>query len=125
MPPIELSHGELLDRQTILELKRARAPQEALPAVVAALGHVRAALAGTDVAALQGHVDELRAVNARLWDLEDEVRRLLADDAPPGREFTRAAAEIPALNDRRAAAKRAIDRALGHAAPEVKVHPAA
>ena len=127
MPRIELSHGELLDRQTILELKRARVPDRDLPAVDASLAHVREALAGTDIAAVQGHVDELRGVNLRLWHLEDEVRGLLArGDVTASRaaceEFARAASRVPVLNGQRAAAKRAIDAALGHEAHEVKFH---
>jgi hypothetical protein len=121
MPLIELSHGELVDRQTILEIKKERAPGVA--AVAAALAHVRDALAGTDLLGVETHVAELRRINLRLWDLEDEVRGMLAA-GHVGVEYARTAAEIPALNDLRAAAKRAIDRALGHAAHEVKVHRA-
>lgn len=123
MPSIELSHGELVDRQTILEIKKSAAPPQHLPAVAASLAHVRAALAGTDLGPVESHVHALRVVNAQLWDLEDEVRRLLArDDGGADLEFARTAARIPELNARRAAAKRAIDSALGHEAYEVKVH---
>lgn len=122
MPLVELSPGELLDRQTILELKASRVPRPKLAPVHAALAHVRAALAGVDCGRVEGSTEGLRVVNAQLWDAEDEVRAQLARGAAGAEAFARVAAQVPVLNDRRAGLKREIDAALGYAATQEVKH---
>ncbi len=123
MPLLEVSPGELFDKLTILQIKLARVPPDRQDTVREALRNVREALAGVDETTkpneLTEAIDELRATNEQLWDLEDCVRDLLARD-DRGPRFVDAAAAVPVLNDRRAAAKREIDRVLKYAAPEVK-----
>lgn len=129
MPLLDVSPGELADRQSILELKLGHAAcprkrqvvQRQLEQVDAALQHVPLHL-------VEAHVVRLRQANARLWGLEDRVRALLPGlDAQAARdEFVEVAADIPRSNDLRAECKARIDAALGHAAPEVKIYaPAA
>jgi cob(I)alamin adenosyltransferase len=128
--------GELLDRITILELKRAARPGD--PGVTALLDGLRAVAVGMDLRACVQDLDALRAINEALWEAEDRVRELLAavsddlaavsDDlaaaaGPPVLEFARVAAAIPRLNDRRAALKRRLDAALRPGEPsEPKVY---
>lgn len=128
MPFLEVSPGELVDRMTILELKLRHVPMNRLAPVREAYGAVLEGVRALQQAIqtdstrteVQRHVEELRATNGRLWALEDRVRKLLAA-RDTGPEFVEVAAAVPALNDRRAAAKRAIDELLGQdALAEIK-----
>ena len=77
-PSVPVSWGELIDKITILEIKteRLRAPAALANAAheLALLLDVLAELpdAPPGLAALR---DELAAVNRRLWDIEDDIRR--------------------------------------------------
>ena len=77
---VPISPGELIDKIAILEIKRARIVDEVKRAnVVRELGLLRAA---RDAAvrrsdALDRLAEELYSVNAKLWDIEDAIRRLI------------------------------------------------
>lgn len=120
-PHIPVSWGELIDKITILAIKRDRLTDAGALANVAAehdaLGVIaQAAMARADVAPL---VERLSAVNATLWDVEDAIR---AEEAAArfGAEFIRLARAVYRRNDERAALKRAINDALGSALVEEK-----
>lgn len=128
MPPapirIEISPGELIDRLTILELKW---EQIAHPESRAAVRREYEALRvlherfHADSAELDRWVADLRAVNRRIWEVEDAVRRCeAAGDFGPA--FVEAARTVYRENDRRAALKRAINDHLGSPLQEVKSH---
>lgn len=116
---IEVSVGELVDKLTILELKRERIREPDKLAnieaeyvlLVRALDAVRAALAPFD--------DELRAVNARLWEIEDEIRdcERRGDFGP---RFIELARSVYRTNDRRSALKREINALSGSTLVEEK-----
>ena len=110
-----ISHGELIDKITILEIK---SEQIADPAKLA---NVRKELdlldavwrsdaaAAVDIAAERAR---LKAVNQRLWDIEDRIRlkeKAQAFDA----EFIELARAVYFQNDDRAAIKREINLKLG------------
>ncbi|HSU39206.1 MAG TPA: hypothetical protein VLJ38_06555, partial [Polyangiaceae bacterium] len=117
---IKVGPGELVDRLTILELKRDRIndplkvarAREQLGAVTDAL-RAEPGLADRRVRELVTmHAEELRSVNASLWDIEARLRA--CEDA--GRfdvEFVELARSVYRLNDRRAAAKARIDALCG------------
>jgi hypothetical protein len=109
-----VSPGEFLDKQTILELKLARFTDPEQQANVRReldllrLEWAASRFAAADVAA---RVEELRGVNAELWDIEDRIRgkeKARAFDE----EFVELARAVYLTNDRRAAIKRAINVAL-------------
>ena len=63
-------------------------------------------------AALNDLVEELTAINAALWQIEDDIRDCeRAGDFGP--RFIELARSVYKTNDRRAAVKRAINEALG------------
>ncbi|WP_386071038.1 DUF6165 family protein [Tahibacter sp. UC22_41] len=110
-----ISHGELIDKITILEIK---SEQIADPAKLA---NVRKELdlllavwrddaaAAVDIAAERAR---LKAVNQVLWDIEDRIRlkeKAQAFDA----EFVELARAVYFQNDDRAAIKREINLKLG------------
>ncbi|MES3001647.1 MAG: DUF6165 family protein [Pseudomonadota bacterium] len=124
---IPVSPAELLDKKTILEVKRERI---VAPDKLANVKHELDLLTGiaqrmlaqvdpsTGVAELEA---QLLQVNSEIWDLENTVRACeSARDF--GDEFVRTARNIYASNDRRAAIKRQINLALGAVLVEEKEH---
>ncbi len=120
MAPV--SWGELIDKITILEIKAARIEDAAklvnVKRELDALSAIRddALPEGADIHAPTA---ELRAVNEKLWDIEDDIReKERAQDF--GAEFIELARAVYRTNDRRAALKRQINEALGSELVEEK-----
>ena len=117
-----ISPGELIDKLTILEIKAERI-QDA-----AKLANVRHELklleetwrkSGHDQRVIQTQWDELRRINAELWDIEDLIReeeRAQRFEA----EFIRLARAVYVTNDARARVKREINTQLGSKIVEEK-----
>lgn len=112
---IRISPGEVLDRLTILEIKSERMTDPAkLANVRHELDELAAAVARTvpqtpEIKALH---DELKDINAKLWDIEDDIRDCeRARDF--GEKFVALARAVYHTNDSRAAVKRKINDALG------------
>jgi Family of unknown function (DUF6165) len=114
-PRVPISWGELIDKITILEIKMERLR---VPAARANAAHELGLLldvlteladAPTGLAALH---DELAAVNRRLWDIEDAIRRKEAS-ATFDAGFIELARAVYRCNDERSRIKRAISELLG------------
>ena len=120
---ILISAGELVDRITILRIKRARISDPAKTRrVQEELNRLEPLLADLpDTPGLDALTGRLHALNAELWDIEDAKRRCEAeqrfDDA-----FVDLARRVYLRNDDRAALKRAIDVLTGSEPGEVKSH---
>jgi hypothetical protein len=108
----QISVGEWIDKLTILEIKLAEIlERDKLDNVRREYEVLRAAappelLSGEEIARLRAR---LKAVNAELWRIEDEIRlkeRARAFDE----EFIALARAVYVTNDRRAALKREINR---------------
>jgi len=119
---VPVSFGELLDKIAILQIKSERMSDPAkLANVRKELGALNATwgqhpAAATDIAALRA---DLKAVNERLWVIEDDIRlkeKAQAFDA----EFVRLARAVYFENDERARIKKDINLALGSAYVEEK-----
>jgi hypothetical protein len=121
---IEISPGELFDRLTILEIKLERivAPekQARLKEEYESLSRLRAGVETPEIAAF---VTELKAVNAALWRIEDEIREHERRQ-DFGAAFVELARAVYLNNDRRAALKRQIDLLLGSTLTEEKSYTA-
>jgi hypothetical protein len=119
---VPVSFGELLDKIAILQIKSERMSD---PAKLANVRKELAALestwmahpaAGGDIVRLRA---ELKAVNERLWEIEDDIRN--EERAQRfGEEFIRLARAVYFENDERARIKREINVALGSAYVEEK-----
>ena len=119
---VPVSFGELLDKIAILQIKSERMTD---PAKLANVRNELSALertwmqhpaAGGDITQLRA---QLKAVNERLWVIEDDIRikeKAQAFDA----EFVRLARSVYFENDERARVKKAINLALGSAYVEEK-----
>ena len=120
-PRVPVSWGELIDKITILRIKRARIRNNEAQANVARELSLLDRVAGglveeEDLAPL---VHQLQEVNEDLWDIEDAIRgREAARDF--GHRFVQLARSVYQKNDRRAAIKREINRRLGSALVEEK-----
>lgn len=111
-----VSTGELFDRLTILEIKRARIRDGERRANVShelqAVGEVVRSLG--EVPLVSGQLRQLRLVNSQLWDAESNLRaweRMREFDAG----FVADARAVYTLNDRRSELKRSISVAMGSA----------
>jgi hypothetical protein len=120
-PAVPVSWGELLDKLTILDIKRERiARAEALAHVERERALLAAAAAEVmQVDGLAGLIAKLRRVNATLWDVEDALREQEAE-AQFGPGFVALARSVYKTNDERAAIKRHINALLGSALVEEK-----
>ncbi len=119
---VPVSHGELIDKITILEIKAARITD------ATKLANVRTELellnatwkadpaASTDISVERA---KLRQVNETLWDIEDRIRVKEKAQAFDG-EFIELARAVYFRNDERAAFKREINEKLGSLLVEEK-----
>jgi hypothetical protein len=117
-----VSYGELLDKIAILQIKSERMAD---PAKLANVRNELSALEQTwmahpaaveDIAALRAR---LKAVNERLWVIEDDIRiKEKAQEFDAG--FIRLARSVYVENDERARIKKDINLALGSAYVEEK-----
>jgi hypothetical protein len=122
---IEVAPGELIDKLTILEIKRARIEDAQKRANVETefnvLDTVRRGLPQSPE--LDRLTDALRAVNLTLWDIEDQIRdcERRHDFGPV---FIELARSVYKTNDRRAELKRQINERLGSRLMEEKSYHA-
>jgi hypothetical protein len=121
---LPVPYGEIVDRLVILALKVERADDPARAAQARALREAWAAgwvAAGLPAVERLDEWPELVAVNAELWDVEDQLR-ILESEGRFDAGFVALARRVYRANDRRAALKAAIDRRLGSALTEPKVY---
>lgn len=113
-PTVPVSWGELLDKISILEIKRERIVRADARAnvmnehrLLSEFGNM--ALRSDGIAPLYA---TLKAVNEDLWEIEDAIREQEAAGTF-GAEFVHLARAVYHKNDERAAIKRAINLQLG------------
>ncbi len=115
VPHVPVSWGELIDKITILEIKRVRLTgHEALANVgheLAALNGIASPVLGEDQTA-RDLMAQLKAVNEILWDIEDRIRGKEAAGAFDA-EFVELARSVYRRNDERAALKKRLNLQLG------------
>jgi hypothetical protein len=119
---VPISPGELVDKITILEIKAARITDAAKVANVrtelALLQDTwkASAYASHDIAKQWA---ALRAINEKLWDIEDDIRDM-ERSRTFDKEFIQLARAVYVTNDERAAVKRDINTRLGSKIVEEK-----
>lgn len=123
---IPVSWGELFDKLTILEIKRARIEDpEKLNNIEKELTALSKISLGAENAGpeLDGLIGELRKINERLWDIEDDIRACeRARDFSA--HFVELARSVYRTNDQRAELKMQINRLLGSELVEEKSYQA-
>jgi hypothetical protein len=119
---VPISPGELIDKITILEIKSARiADEQKLHNVRTELSLLTDTWKASPFSSTDISEDwaGLREVNARLWDIEDDIRDKERAGAFDER-FIELARAVYFTNDERAAIKRRINTRLGSTLVEEK-----
>jgi hypothetical protein len=116
---IPVAAGDLVDRITILEIKQQQFHGQALKHVTQELELLVSICQQADPSFRPGLRDELKAVNAELWNVEEAIRRC-EKDGNFGQGFVQLARSVYTLNDRRAELKRAINLESGSQLVEEK-----
>jgi len=118
----EISAGELFDKITILEIKKAKiSKKEKLIEINKELSSLNESVKKfiPDQSSISKYINDLKNINLKLWDIEDEKR-----DAEKNKKFDKnfieLARNVYKFNDARAKIKLAINTSLGSNIKEVK-----
>ena len=118
----EISAGELIDKITILEIKKEKiSNKEKLIEVNKELLSLNETLKKSigDDSKILSFKNDLKNINLKLWDIEDG-KRLAEKNSQFDEKFIELARSVYKLNDERAKIKLAINNALGSNIKEVK-----
>ena len=124
VPLIPVSWGEVFDKLSILDIKREKLADPKQKAnVEREYALIQPALAPINQgdSQLQYFVNQLRDINAKLWDIENGKRQCERDQRFDAL-FIQLARQVYLLNDLRAALKKAINAHLGSEIVEEKCH---
>tara|TARA_B110000902_G_C13731359_1_gene369100 strand:- start:13 stop:408 length:396 start_codon:yes stop_codon:yes gene_type:complete len=120
----EISAGELIDKITILEIKKIKiSDKEKLADVDKELSSLHYTMQKyiPDENKIIKFKNNLRDINTKLWDLENS-KRAAERKGEFGDKFIDDARKVYKLNDERAKAKLSINNTLGSNIKEVKSH---
>jgi predicted nuclease with TOPRIM domain len=120
----EISAGELIDKITILEIKKTRISDAIkLKDVEKELSSLNSTFKNKipDVSKIQTLINNLKSVNLKLWDIENE-KRLAEKNKDFGKIFIELARNVYKNNDERAQIKLEINNILGSNIKEIKSH---
>ena len=120
----EISAGELIDKITILEIKKSRiANEEKLQEVDKELISLNDTMNKVIVekSKISKYQDQLKDINLKLWDIEDGKRKAEKDN-DFGPNFIKLSRNVYKYNDERAKIKLKINQILGSNIKEVKSH---
>ena len=118
----EISAGELFDKITILEIKKAKiSNKEKLNDIERELSSLNETVKKfiPDHSNISKYIDDLKNINLRLWDIEDG-KRAAEKNKDFGDKFIKLARNVYKFNDERAKIKLAINTLLGSNIKEVK-----
>ena len=118
----EISAGELIDKITILEIKKEKiSNKEKLKEVEKELASLNKTLRNSinDKNKILGFKRDLKNINLKLWDIEDGKRSAEKNNQFDDK-FIQLARNVYKFNDERAKIKLAINNALGSNIKEVK-----
>tara|TARA_B100000963_G_C22220173_1_gene491223 strand:- start:163 stop:558 length:396 start_codon:yes stop_codon:yes gene_type:complete len=118
----EISAGELFDKITILEIKKAKiSNKEKLNDIEKELLSLNETVKKyiPNQSSISKYVNDLRNINLKLWDIEDG-KRDAEKNKDFGEKFIELARNVYKFNDERAKIKLAINNSLGSNIKEVK-----
>ncbi len=117
----EISLGELADKLTILEIKLKKIEDKESINIInkeyQSLNNID--LKGIDLKKYKALFNELKSVNEKLWDIENE-KRLLEKNSHFEDKFIQVSRNVHFMNDKRAKIKKEINRTFGSNIEEVK-----
>ena len=118
----EISAGELIDKITILEIKKIKiSNKEKLNDIEKELSSLNGTMKKSipDQNLIKDLIVKLKEINLKLWDIEDG-KRTAEKENNFGEKFIELARNVYKFNDERAKIKLAINNALGSNIKEVK-----
>ena len=118
----EISAGELIDKITILEIKKIKiVNKEKLNNIEKELSSLNNTMKKfiSDKSKINNLINELKEINLKLWDIEDG-KRAAEKNNDFGDQFIELARNVYKFNDKRAKIKLAINNTLGSNIKEVK-----
>ena len=118
----EVSAGELIDKITILEIKKEKIKnQEKLKEIIKELSSLSSTMVELipDVSKVEKLKHNLKEINLKLWDIEDG-KRSAEKNKDFGEKFINLARNVYKFNDERAKIKLSINNILGSNIKEVK-----
>ena len=117
----EISLGELADKITILEIKMKKiVDKESLQILKKEYQSLKAIdLKDLDLDQYKSLFDELKSINRKLWDIENE-KRLCEKKSDFGEKFIKVSRDVHFMNDNRAKVKSKINKIFGSSIEEVK-----
>ena len=120
----EISAGELIDKITILEIKKEKIKDkhklEAINKELKSLS-ITSDEKIPDKSKVEDHIMNLKKINLRLWDIE-EGKRLAEKNQKFDDNFIKLSRDVYKTNDERAKLKLKINEILGSNIKEVKSH---
>ena len=118
----EISAGELFDKITILEIKRAKiSNKEKINDIEKELSSLNETVKKyiPNQSSVSKYIDDLKNINLKLWAIEDG-KRAAEKNNDFGEKFIELARNVYKFNDERAKIKLAINNILGSNIKEVK-----
>ena len=118
----EISAGELFDKITILEIKKAKiSNKDKLNDIEKELLSLNETVKKyiPNQSSISKYVNDLKNINLKLWDIEDG-KRAAEKNKDFGEKFIELARNVYKFNDERAKIKLAINNSLGSNIKEVK-----
>ena len=118
----EISAGELIDKITILEIKKIKiSNKEKLNDIEKELSSLNETMKKSisEPNKIKNHINKLKEINLKLWNIEDG-KRAAEKENNFGEKFLELARNVYKFNDERAKIKLAINNALGSNIKEVK-----
>ena len=118
----EISAGELIDKITILEIKKAKIiNKEKLADIEKELSSLNQTMKKfiPNESSIEKYMNNLKEINLKLWDIEDG-KRLAEKNNDFGEKFIELARNVYKFNDERAKIKLAINTSIGSNIKEVK-----
>ena len=120
----EISAGELVDKITILEIKKKKIQnKDKLKNVEKELSSLNTTFKKSipDLSKIKTLIDKLKSINLKLWDIENK-KRFAEKKNDFGQIFIGLAREVYKTNDKRSKIKLKINNILGSNIKEVKSH---
>ena len=118
----EVSAGELIDKITILEIKKEKIQNpDKLKEIIKELSSLSSTMIKLipDISKVEKLKSTLKEINLKLWDIEDG-KRSAEKDKDFGEKFINLARNVYKFNDERAKIKLSINNILGSNIKEVK-----
>jgi|TARA_B110000914_G_C15485810_1_gene457980 cell division septum initiation protein DivIVA len=120
----EISAGELVDKITILEIKKIKInDNNKLKDIEKELSSLKSTFEEfiPDLSKIQDLIDNLKSINLKLWDIENG-KRLAEKNKDFSNNFIELARSVYKSNDQRSKIKLEINNILGSNIKEVKSH---